>query len=114
MRRPLRIRPVRLCTKRLGCALVDVDAEELRIARISARRLQFETAAGWVARAAAFARLATSHEKAGRAAKASAAAAQRDDALHEALEHAALADSTGKAVSQVRAAFRAALRRKTR
>ncbi len=103
-----------LCTKRLGCAAVDVDAEERRLAWLSPARMQFETAAGWVAKAAAFARLAARHEKAGRTTKAAEAAAQRDDALHEALEHAALADSTGRAVSQVRPAFRAALRRKTR
>jgi hypothetical protein len=101
-----------LCTKRLGCAAVDVDAEERRVGKSSPARLQLETAATWVARAAAFARLAASHEKAGRTAKAAQAAAQRDDALHEALEHAALADSTGRAVSRVRPAFRAARRRK--
>lgn len=103
-----------LCTKRLGCAPVDVDAEERRLARMSPRRMQFETAASWIAKAAAFARLATSHEKAGRTAAAAKAAAQRDDALHEALEHAALADSTGRAVAQVQPAFRAAVKRKAR
>ena len=100
-----------LCAKRLGCAPLDVEAEERRIAKASPARLQLETAATWVARAAAFARLAAREERAGRNAQAAKAAAQRDDALHEALEHAALADASGRAVAQVRAAFRAAVGR---
>lgn len=103
-----------LCTKRLGCAPVDVDAEERRLARMSPRRMQFETAANWIAKAAAFARIAATHEKAGRTTAAAEAVAQRDDALHEAVEHAGLADPTGRAVAQVQPAFRAAVRRKTR
>ena len=100
-----------LCAGRLGCAPLDVDAEERRIAKASPARLQLETAATWVSRAAAFARLAAREKRAGRASHAARAAAQRDDALHEALEHAALADPSGKAVARVRAAFRAAVGR---
>ena len=69
-----------LCTKRLGCAPVDVDLEARRVGRASPRRLQFETAATWVARAAAFDRMAGRLERAGRTAQARQAAAQRDDA----------------------------------
>ena len=98
-----------LCTKRLGCAPVDVDFEARRVGRASPRRLQFETAATWVARAAAFDQMAVRLEQAGRTAQARRAAAQRDDALHEAYEHAALADATGTAVSRVRPAFQAAV-----